>query len=268
MTNYVVGVLEESISILYLLNDNPNGLTLAQITDSSGLVKNKVFRILFTLEKHLLVKCDEHGYYLLGSGMIRFSHQVQSQTTLLDASRFVMDQLVVSTGESIFLGAINGLDALCVATRESPQSIRLFAQEGRRAPLHSGGVPKILLAFLPEEERMTILDHFMHNDSVSAEIIGDRASLEKQLDQIYQDGYAVVVDELDIGAHSVAAPIHNDKGDVIAAISIAGPSSRFTQDKIDRYIELILKAAEQISRAMGYNVQQFMEDVPHYESNI
>ena len=207
MTNYVVGVLEESINIIYLLNDNPDGLTLAQITSSSGLVKNKVFRILFTLEKHLLVKCDEHGYYCLGSGMIQFSHQVESKTTLLDASNFVMDQLAVNTGESIFLGVINGLDALCIATRESPQSIRLFAQEGRRAPLHSGGVPKVLLAFLPKEERMTILDHFMHNEPDSAKIIGDRATLEKRLDQIYQDGYAIVVDEIDIGAHSAAAPI-------------------------------------------------------------
>jgi Na+-driven multidrug efflux pump len=60
-----------------------------------------------------------------------------------------MDQLVRKTGESIFLGIVSAMDALCVAVRESPQSIRLYAELGRRAPLHSGGVPKILFAFMP-----------------------------------------------------------------------------------------------------------------------
>jgi DNA-binding IclR family transcriptional regulator len=80
----------------------------------------------------------------------------------------------------------------------------------------------------------------------------DRSAFEAELDRIRQRGYVVVVDELDMGAHSVAAPIRDHFGEVIAAISIARPSNRFPPERVEHYIDLVLQAAEQISEALGY----------------
>ncbi len=169
-----------------------------------------------------------------------------------------MDRLVEETQESIFLGVVSGTDALCVAARESPRSVRLFAEVGRRASLHSGGVPKTLFAFLPDEDRTALLEQFEHD---TGEIKIDRQELEDALDRIREQDFAVVADELDVGAHSVAAPIRDHEGDVIAAISIAGPSHRFTDERIERYIELVQEAAGQISRALGF--RQLMSSNSH-----
>lgn len=95
-----------------LLNSSSEGVTLAQLTKSSGFVKNKVFRILFTLEKHHLVERDEFGRFYLGTKFIEFGQHVQKQTTLIEASRQVMDLLVAETSESIFLGVVSGAEVL------------------------------------------------------------------------------------------------------------------------------------------------------------
>lgn len=256
MPDYTVSALEDAISILDLLQNFREGAALAELTRASGMVKNKVFRMLFTLEKHHLVERDEHGRYRLGLRILEYAQHVQIQTTLLEASRPVMDWLVEETRESIFLGVVSGSEALCVAARESPRSVRLFAEVGRRAALHSGGVPKVLFAFLPEQERNALLDRYFAGDSAGLGITVDRQGFEKRLAQIREQGYAIVIDELDTGAHSVAAPIRDYRGQVVAAISIAGPSDRFTEDCIPRYVQLALEAASQISQALGYAVRE------------
>ncbi|MBC7810802.1 MAG: IclR family transcriptional regulator [Burkholderiales bacterium] len=247
MTDYTVAVLEDAIQLLGLLETSSDDLTLAELTQASGLVKNKVFRLLFTLEKNHLVERDEAGRYRLGLRFLAFGQHIHDQSSLLKASDPALDWLVAETHETIFLGVVSGTDALCIAVRESPRSIRLFAQVGRRVPMYFGGIPKVLLAFMPDVERESLLA-----DVASPE----REALTQRLAQISVDGYAVVVDELDTGAHSIAAPIRDYRGRVIAALSIAGPSHRFSDECVARYIPLALEAADQISASLGFKTRQ------------
>lgn len=245
MTDYTVAVLEDAIQLLELLETSSDGLTLAELTQASGLIKNKVFRLLFTLEKNHLVERDDAGRYRLGLRFVVFGQHIHSQSSLLKASDPVLDWLVEETRETIFLGVVSGTDALCIAVRESPRSIRLFAQLGRRVPLFYGGIPKVLLAFMPDAERAALLG-----------TAPEREALSERLAQIRTDGYAVVVDELDTGAHSIAAPIRDYRGRVIAALSVAGPSHRFNDECVARYVELAQEAAAQVSASLGYKARE------------
>lgn len=245
MTDYTVAVLEDAIQLLNLLETSSDGLTLAELTQASGMVKNKVFRLLFTLEKNHLVERNDAGRYSLGLRLLAFGQHIHSQSSLLKASDPVLDWLVEETRETIFLGVVSGTDALCIGTRQSPRSIRLFAQLGRRVPLYYGGVPKVLLAFMPDAERDTLLAAAPEHET-----------LLERLAQIRSDGYAVVVDELDTGAHSVAAPIRDYRGKVIAALSVAGPTHRFNDECVARYIDLVQEAAAQVSESLGYKSRE------------
>jgi len=251
LTDYTVAVLEDAIRILELLQGQSQGLSLAELTEASGFVKNKVFRILFTLEKHRLIERNTEGQHRLGLRLFELGQHVHKQTILVEACEPVLDRLARETGESIFVGVVSESDALCIAARESPQSIRLFAEVGRRAPLHSGGVPKVLLAHLHDKLRCTLIENFVRDPGIGGVSI-EPARLEESLALVRQQGYAVVADELDLGAHSVAAPIRDHQGKVIAAISIAGPSHRFPEETIRRYIQLIINASLEISRTLGY----------------
>lgn len=251
MPDYTIAVVEDAIRVLETCLDVDEPMSLAEITRQTGLVKNKAFRILSTLEKHHLVERNGGDGYRLGVRFLSFGERVRGQMDLVQASQMVMDRLAAETGESIFLGVVDGQEALCVEARESKRSIRLYARVGRRSPLHVGGVPKVLLAYLPEEERDLLLDDTPF-EVFTPHTIRARDELEELLEQIQEQGYIVSADDLDIGAHSVAAPIWNYGGRVIAAISIAGPSSRFTPEAIERYVTLVRIGASEISAKLGY----------------
>jgi IclR family KDG regulon transcriptional repressor len=118
-------------------------------------------------------------------------------------------------------------------------------------PLHVGGVPKVLLAYMPAQERRQVL-YLASLPRITDRTITDPRALEKVLDQILRDGYHVAVGDLDEGVHSIAAPIRNYAGRVVAAVSIAGPSQRFSADKIRYCIDLVCTAAGEISNKLGY----------------
>ena len=251
LRDYTITVVEDAIHVLETFLNGKESLSLAQITKESGLVKNKVFRILSTLEKHRFVERDERCSYRLGVRFLDFGQRVREQMNLLAASRTVMDWLVAETMESIFLGIVDDEEVLCIDVRESPRSIRLFAQVGRRAPIYAGGVPKLLLAFMAPEQQQALLDR-INLEPITPYTITDRARLESLLNEIRAQGYVVTADDLDVGAHSIAAPIRDHQGQVIAAISVAGPSSRFTPERIDCYLKLVQQGAARISRTLGY----------------
>lgn len=251
MSQYTIAVVEDTIHVLETFLDGDDRLTLAQITQLSGLSKNKTFRILSTLEKHRFVERDATGAYYLGVRLVDFGEQARNELDLLEASRPVLDWLQEETRESIFLGVINGQEALCVDMRDSPHSIRLYAEVGRRAPLFAGGVPKVLLAFMPETERKALLDS-LELKEITPYTITDRPALEDMLARIRKQGYVVTADDLDEGAHSISAPVFDHRGQAVAAISVAGPSNRFTDDHIRRYIALVREGAARISRNLGY----------------
>ncbi len=224
-------------------------MTLAEITESSGLVKNKVFRLLYTLEQHALVSRTVDGEYRLGLLLMELGEAVRSQIDLVQASNAVMTRLRDETGETIFLGVRDGTEALCIATRESTHSVRLYAEVGRRAPLHLGGVPKTLFAHLPEDEINDVLR------TIDDEI--DKETLRDTLATVHRQGHVVILNELDDGAFSVAAPIRDHTETVTAAISIAGPLHRFDEKIENYYIELVKASAAEISEAMGYRIKAY-----------
>jgi IclR family KDG regulon transcriptional repressor len=247
----MIAVVEDTISVLELLLQVQRPLSLAEITERSGFVKNKVFRILATLHAHRLVVRDEYGKYSLGLRFVEFGESVQNRNLIIQAASSVMNRLVEETQETIFLGVMDGMEALVIAVRESPRSVRLFGAVGRRAPLYTGGVPKILLAFLPEDEREAMLNQ-LDLEPVTPYTITDREELVSYLDQIRKRGYVVTADDLDVGAVSIAAPVRNYEGKVVAAMSVAGPLSRFTDANRDQYVRLILWGTREVSRSLGF----------------
>ncbi len=251
MTDYRIAVLEDAIRVLETFLHADHALSLAEITERTGLVKNKVFRILATLQANRFVARNVQGDYTLGLRMVEFSQQVQSRDLLIQAAAPAMDWLVERTRETIFLGAIDGTDALVLSARESPQSVRLFGTVGRRVPIHTGGIPKVLLAFLDPDEREVMLDR-ISLDPITPFTFTDRAALVAFLDQIRTQGYVVTADDLDVGAVSIAAPVRDFSGRVVAGMSIAGPLSRFPDEKARAYTDLILQGTAQVSQALGY----------------
>ena len=251
MTDYSITVLENAVQVMEILLDGNQPMTLAQLTQKSGFSKNKVFRILHTLENHSYVERDDSGAYRLGVRFLDYGFRVQQSMRLLDVSPPVMAWLAQETAETIFLGIIDGDEVLCVDARESSHSVRLSASVGKRLPIYAGGVPRILLAFMPDDDRDQLLERLEFVPLTSHTIV-EHSELIQSLADVRRLGYVVAVGDLDDGAHSIAAPIRDHRGRVVAAVSVAGPSRRFEDETIERTIALILEGAARISQGLGY----------------
>lgn len=252
---YTIKVVRDTCLVLEVFLKNNHPLSLAEITNQSFLSKGKVFRILATLEESRLVNRHPNGNYWLHVRFLEFSQHIIKHLAVISVSNPLLDWLVKETGESAFLSIIDGTEALCVAARESPQPIRLSAQVGRRLPLYAGATPTVLLAFASDEKRNELLSQ-IELKPLTPQTIIDRKSLDLYLEEIRNKGYVVTGEDLDVGARGVAAPIRDSQNQVIASISISGVSNRFTEEHINRYIQLVLEGAAKISEALGHNSNQ------------
>jgi hypothetical protein len=161
----------------------------------------------------------------------------------------ILDELALTTRENALLVVREDLHSVCIAMRESPQPLRLFAQVGRHVPLHAGGAPKVLLAFAPEEVRRAIVEGPL--EGFTSTSITDRDKLARTLAEIRRAGFTLSIGELDPDVFSMAAPVRDFTGDVVAALSVAGPLSRLTAAERRRFRKVILDAAERLSGELG-----------------
>ncbi len=165
-----------------------------------------------------------------------------------------MRDLVDATGETAILTVYNGQEVICIDKVETSLSVRMTLQAGRRRSPHAGASSKALMAYLPEEEIQAIIrDRGL--PKLCANTITDPDELVAELARIREHGYAESHEETDLGAWGIATPIRDRKGDVVAAIGIAGPSSRFTNQLVQHWVVLCRQAAQRISALVNKGVQ-------------
>lgn len=121
---------------------------------------------------------------------------------------------------------------------------------GRRTPLHCTSNGKVLLAHLPEEERERVLAGPL--DRRTSRTIVNRDALRAQLGQARVRGYAYTVEELEVGLNAVAAPVRGSGGQVLAAVSVAGPAYRLPPARFPEVARAVVAAADEVSRRMGH----------------
>lgn len=249
---YRIAAIDRALSVMEALAEQPDqGVT--EIAARLGMTKSIVFRILQTLEARGFVDREpERALYSLGFRLAVLGERAGGETGLLQAARPVLDALRDETNENVNLVVRDGDRALVVTTREGRHSIRLFAQAGRHGPLHAGGGSMLVLAFAPPEIREAILSSRL--PSFSPQTITDPEVLRERLDRIRERGWNIALNDLDEGAFSVAAPIRGADGDVIAAVSVAGAVARFDEERRERYLAAVSKAAESISDRLGLGV--------------
>jgi len=154
--------------------------------------------------------------------------------------------------ETVHLGVLEEGDVLYLAKEESSQTIRMCSYVGKRAPLHCTALGKVLLAFLPEEERKKILEQ-KELPRLTDNTITDRNKLEKELSKIQKQGFALDQEENEKDVRCIAAPIRNYQGRVIAAVSISGPAFRIDKKVQNNLKEALIETSTKISKRLGYD---------------
>lgn len=246
---YGITALESALQVLDAVGEHP-GLRAGQLAELTGLTKSKVFRILRTLEGHGYVTLGADHTSVLGRSAYLLGRRAERQWSLSRAATPILDELAAQTRENVHLVVREGLHSVVVDVRISPQPIRMYAEVGRIGPLHAGGTPMVLLAHAPGAVVEQVLSAGLNRFTDTT--VSDAHDLRQILERIRTDGYHLALADLEEDTFSVAAPVFDHAAQVIAALSVAGPLMRLGPAKRGDYVELVVRAAGQLSRALGY----------------
>jgi DNA-binding IclR family transcriptional regulator len=242
--------------LLCAFTPSDRDLGVSELAARLGLGKSTVHRLLSTLAREGLIERDAtNGRYRLGLKLYELGSIVGDHFDLHEAVAGPLDDLRNLTGETVHVAILDGSEVVYIARRESPHTLRMFGRVGHRNHAHCTSTGKLLLAFLAPPDLMAILDG-MALPAHTRYTITDRATLESELEAIRRRGWAENIQESELGAHSVAAPIHDATGRVVAAISVAGPAARFTPETMRRVAVDTVRTGDAISARLGWRPRE------------
>ncbi len=235
-----------------LLVASPEGLRLADIAEQAGLHKTTALRLLRTLTEIGVVRRyrESDRYAWDAVHWLAVATKLRAMMTRVDAVQTMLDELAVSTGETIGLAYPDGAkrQVLFVAVALSPNPLRVDPGDDRSWPLHAGAHGKICLAHFPEEFLQSWLMGPLPR--MTKHTITSPEKLLESLRQTRQQGYAISYEEGFAGACGVAVPVRNDAGDVVAALGLTAPIGRTTEESIQRWVSLLEKDSRRLTEAL------------------
>lgn len=251
--NQTVQSLDRAIDIIEKLVESKQGLGVTQISDSTGLHKSTVYRLLSTLNYRGFVKKDtENNKYTIGLKLFEIGSKVLNNLDLRTESKPYLMDLMNRTGETIHLGVMNNYEVVYIDKVEGTETIGMTSKIGRRVPAHCTSLGKTILAYSNEE----YVDELLEKKGLpryTAQTIVEPQKLKEHLKEIKKKGYAVDDEEQELGIRCIAAPIFNYNGEVMASFSISGPASRMSEERVENLSNLITRFADKISSEFGYH---------------
>ncbi len=248
-----LSTVRNAARLLKVFRSREADLGVSELARRLGLGKSTVHRMLTTLVAEGLIEQDPRtGGYRLGIVMFELGQAVRVHMDLHAAVGQVLSELRAQTGESSQVGVLDGHEVVYVDRLESAHSLRLFTETGRRVPVHCTSSGKVLLAYLPEARRHAVL-RTAPLTALTPHTITSREQLVAELARVRQRGWAEAINEREIGIASIAAPVRDVTGEVVAAISIGVPLARCNVMALRRLAPTIVEAAEAASRRLGWS---------------
>lgn len=244
--------LDRGLQLLEKISLANEPMGLPELADLLEVDRSTVHRLLSTLQQRNYVVQDiQSKKYSLGMKVIELSRRGLDSINFRAIVKPYLKRLSKETGESTNLFVLTNDHAVCVDYEASPSPLAVSNDIGIIYFMHATAGGKVLLAFLPEQVSERIIRGSSLNSFTPRTII-DINSLQMHLLQIREQGYSLDDEERYIGVRCIAAPIFDHTRKVIAGISMSGPASRVTLDRVKELSKFVIQASEDISTALGY----------------
>ncbi|MFD1802369.1 IclR family transcriptional regulator [Mixta tenebrionis] len=242
--------VDKVLTILEVISDHPEGISLVELVKRTGIAKTTLFRTLETLRERQYVMQDSlTERYHLDLKSLELGIKGLMNVNLVEASIPCLKVLSATTSETCFLGVYHSGYVVYLYKSEGTLSIQTHARLGARLPAYCTGIGKALLAYQP----LTEIDRVLSEPLVpfTEKTIVDRVTLYETLADIRLKGYALDNEENEEGLTCVARPVFNYTREIVGALSVAGPTHRM-QHKIAEVNEELAQACGLISRRLGF----------------
>lgn len=249
-----VQTIERAFSIIELLGNADYHLGISEIAQRSELPLATTHRLLSTLLKLGYVEQNpETNKYTLGVRILQLRGAVIEQLNLGVQAMPIMKMLMNDVGETVHLAVLNEGEIIYIERVEGLRTQGMYTRIGKRAPAHCTALGKVLLSNLQEELWFDDVVNRHGLKSFSETTITSVDDLRRELDQIRERGYAIDNGETGESVRCVAAPIRDYTAQVVAAVSISGPQSQITFDRVPDLGNSVCQAATRISNKLGFN---------------
>ena len=248
----ILSSVSNALRILKSFSTFKTTVKVNELSESLGLAKSTVSRLLSTLaHEGFVVKDKKTGGYKLGISVLTLGGIVTNELEIHKEASPVMNRLVVETGETAHLAVLEGTSTIYIHKEECNHPVRILTHLGRKNPAYCTSSGKVLLAYSEESLVQQVIDEGLK--AYTSKSITDPGVLLKELEEIRNRGYAISTEELTEGTRSVAAPIRDYTGKVVAAINVVGPLQRMKDYKIPTIARKVMQAGEEASERLGYD---------------
>lgn len=240
--------VSRAVAILRTFSSRQPFLTLGEISRLAGLDAGTTRRILITLRDEGLVwQKYQKGLYSLSYRVLELTNSIPERITLQEFIGAHLQQLARDSGMTVYLSIAGQNEAICLARFLSEQAIDVrWWSEGGGLPLHCGAGPKILLAHLSTAHRQQLFASELK--ALTAKSICTPQLLEKEMIKIIRQGYVLSVDDVALGLAALGMPLYNERGEFLAAVSIAGLTPSFEGERQAELRRILRHSLDEMTR--------------------
>lgn len=253
MEKKIIQSIDRALQVLELFSLEKPEWGVTEISKALNIYKSNVHNVLTTLaERGFVIKDSKTDKYKLGIKFFELGSVVIKNMDLRKIAHPYMEKLLKEFNETVHLGILVEGEILSIEQEESDQSLspRIFI--GKRTPLHCTGVGKAIMAYLPKDKFAFIIKE-MGIPRYTENTISNEEELEKELEKIRKQGYAVDNMEHEEGVRCVAGPIRDYTGKASASLSVSGPAFRINENDIPNIAKKVKEYCDCISKEMGYS---------------
>jgi len=247
--NYYIKSVIKGLNILNLFSESRQELSISEISKALSLGISTAYRLVGTLKyKNYIEQNPQNLKYKLGREFLNKTFLVSNdEANIIKKSMPYLEKLRDFTKESISLAVLNGRDIVYIAKADSYEILRTNIEIGKKFPAYKTALGKVLLAHLSSEKfnrlfKLTKVKNYINENSEL-----NIPELKQYLKKVKTEGIAFDNEEATPGIRCMAAPIVDANSEILAAISISGPTIRFTLEKIDLWKKELVKIAKRIS---------------------
>jgi IclR family KDG regulon transcriptional repressor len=255
-SDYSIQTVSNALRLLEIFSEHDE-LGVSELSRRLGLHKNNIFRLLATLEQSgYIEQSNSTERYRLGAACLELGHAYSRSRSLMRRARPILEDLCETTGETVHLAVLKDFEVVHLDAEQSRQMLLTGTRLGHRLPVHATALGKVLLGCADDSLR----DHYDRSlgagttlESRTPSTIADRHKLFEHLHTVSVEGYAVDLEECEVGLCCAAAPVRDASGNVVAALSASGPAARLTQEVLHRdVVPTLVSAGDRLSRELGY----------------
>jgi DNA-binding IclR family transcriptional regulator len=255
--NNLVQTVGRVSQILDILGQSPRGISIRELSSKIGFPKGTTHRLLSSLSYFGYVRQDPRTRdYFLGFKLVDLGNLLLHQLDLRKEAEPFLRDLSERMKETVHMVVMDRDEVVYidkVEAEQNPSGLRMASRIGLRNPPHSCAVGKVLLADFSEEG----LEIFLKERNLprrTENTITDPAQLKEHLKQVRKQGYALDDEENEKGIRCIAAPIYNEAGKAVAAVSISGPAFRIPKKRAQETLKKeVMETASKISKRLGFS---------------